>query len=49
MNFMLDKKEYVVAILINLSQACDEINYKLLVEHLNTYGFTKERSKLIFG
>ena len=42
MKFMLDKKEYVGAILMNLYKAFSTINYELLVAKLNTYGFSKE-------
>ena len=42
---MLDKKEYVGAILMNLYKAFSTINYELLVAKLNTYGFSK---KMIF-
>ena len=42
LKFMLDKKEYVATILVNLSKAFNTINYKLLVAKLNTYGFSKE-------
>ena len=34
---MIDKKEYVDAILMALSEAFDTINYKLLVTKLNAY------------
>ena len=47
--FILDNKEYVDAILMDLSKAFDAINYKLLVAKLNTYGFGKETPKLIFS
>ena len=46
---MLVKKEYVSAILMNLSKPCDTINYELLVGKLNAYGFIKETLKLIFS
>ena len=48
---MLDKKEYVGAILMDLSKAFDTINYKLSVAklNLNAYGFSKETPKLIFS
>ena len=36
-NFMLDKKEYIGAILMDLSKAFDTINNKLLVANLNAY------------
>ena len=42
LKFMLDKKEYVGTILMNLSKAFNTINYELLVAKLNTYGFSKE-------
>ena len=46
---MLDKKEYVGAILMDLSKAFDTINYKLSVAKFNAYGFSKETPKLIFS
>ena len=46
---MLDKKEYVGAILMDLSKALDTINNKLLAAKLNAYGFRKETPKLIFS
>ena len=39
---MLDKKEYVGTILMNLSKAFNTINYELLVAKLNTYRFSKD-------
>ena len=42
---MLDKKEYVGAILMDLSKAFDIINYHLLVAKRNAYGFNKETPK----
>ena len=42
LKFMLDKKEDVGAILMNLSKAFNIIIYELLVAKLNTYGFSKE-------
>ena len=48
-NFMPDKKEYVGAILMDLSKVIDKINYTLLVAKLNAYGFSKETPKLIFS
>ena len=39
---MKKKKEYVGAILMDLSNAFNTINYELLVAKLNTYGFSKE-------
>ena len=48
-NFMLDKKEYLGAILMDLSKAFDTINYQLLVAKPNAYGFSKETTKLIFS
>ena len=46
---MPDKKEYVGAILMDLSKVIDKINYTLLVAKLNAYGFSKETPKLIFS
>ena len=45
MKFMLDKKEFVGAILMDLSKAFNTIYYELLVAKLNTYRF---RKKIIF-
>ena len=42
MKFMLDKKEFVGAILMDLSKAFNTINYEFLVAKLNTYRFSKE-------
>ena len=39
---MLDKKEYVGAILMDLSKPFSTISYELSVAKLNTYGFSKE-------
>ena len=39
---MLDKKEHVGAILMDVSKAFNTINYEFLVAKLNTYGFSKE-------
>ena len=39
---MKKKKEYVGAILMDLSKTFNTINYELLVAKLNTYGFSKE-------
>ena len=46
---MPDKKEYVGAILMDLSKVIDKLNYTLLVAKLNAYGFSKETPKLIFS
>ena len=48
-NFMLDKKEDVGAILMDVSKAFGTINYKLLVAKRNAYGLSKETPKLIFS
>ena len=42
LKFMFDKKEYVGAILIDLSKAFNTVNYELFLAKLNTYGFSKE-------
>ena len=42
LKFMLDKKEYVGAILMDLSKPFSTISYELSVAKLNTYGFSKE-------
>ena len=47
--YMLDKKEYLAAMLMDLSKAFDTTNYKLLAAKLNVYGFNKETHKLIFS
>ena len=42
-NFIcLIKKEYLGAMLMDLSKAFDTTNYKLLAAKLNVYGFNKE-------
>ena len=48
-NFMLDRKEYAGANLMDLSKEFDTINYGLSVVKLNAYGFSKETCKLIFS
>ena len=42
LKFMLDKKEHVGAILMDVSKAFNTINYEFLVAKLNTYEFSKE-------
>ena len=46
---MIDKKEYIGTILMDVSKAFDTINYKHLVVKLNIYGFSAETPKLIFS
>ena len=46
-NFILDKKECVGPILMDLSKTFNAISYELLVAKLDTYGFSKETLKLI--
>ena len=48
-NFIINKKEYVDAILMDLSKAFDTVNYKHLVAKLGAYRFIKETSKLILS
>ena len=49
MKFMLEKKEYIGAILMDLSKAFGTIGYELLVTKLNAYRFSKETLNLIFS
>ena len=41
-NFMPDKKEYVVVILMDLSKVIDKINYTLLQRNLMPMDFVKK-------
>ena len=47
--FMLDKKGYADAILMDLSKAFYRINHDLFVAKLNAYGFNKESLKFILA
>ena len=44
-NFMIDKKEYIGAILMGLSKAFDTINYKLSIAKLNAHEFSEKTPK----
>ena len=46
---MLDNKGYAGAVLMDLSEAFDTINYELLIAKLHTYGFSKDALKSILN